>query len=746
MQKRLAWKNGLVFESMFVTCNLPLLNQPVESGSASASVNFLENGWAARVYMPAGRFRPSATWIPRMNIKNGKPYPLGATPRDGGVNVAVYSAHATKVTLCLFDSIESLASSQELILPERSGNIWYGFVPGIGIGQLYGFRVDGPYEPMSGHRFNPNKLLLDPYARDIARKPAWSAPLLGYVEGHDDMSFDARDSAGVAAMARVAPLHVASELAHGPEIPWEQTIIYETHVKGLTMTHPGVPEELRGTYAGLASDPVIEHLQSLGVTSVQLLPVQAKFDEHHLHQMGMTNYWGYNTLAYFAPEPTYAAEPEAAAAEFRGMVDRLHAAGLEVIIDVVFNHTAEGSRMGPTLNFRGFDNLSYYLSREDNPRFLHNYTGTGNTLDVRQPVVMRLIADSLRYWAGTLGVDGFRFDLATVLARTGQQVEMDGPFFLLLRQDPILATRKFIAEPWDLGPAGYRLGAFRSPWREWNGKYRDDVRMFWSGETPAAAELATRMSGSSDVFPMRRPSASINFITAHDGYTLRDLVSYQQKHNVANGEENRDGHEPNHSRNWGAEGPTDDPFIRARRDAARLGLMSTLLLSQGVPMILGGDEIGRTQQGNNNAYCQDNPISWYDWTQVDEPFLQRVKDLIAFRKAHPLTSNRRFLDREGSSSACWWHASGRPLNDGDWSNPHDRVIGMQVVAQDGTDSLLIIINPTDAPCTFTLPAILESMGGDRWQLPAAFADLGQIEDGVLTLNGLSVAALVPGRD
>ena len=706
-------------------------------------MNFRENAIGPMGYMHAGIESRISSRRFRMIIEHGKPYPLGATPRDGGVNIAVYSAHATRITLCLFDSIESMACSQELDLPERSGNLWYGFVPGIGVGQLYGFRVYGPYEPTAGHRFNPNKLLLDPYARDIARKPAWSAPLLGYVEGEDDMSYDEHDSAGVAAMARVAPLHIASELEHGPEIPWEKTIIYETHVKGLTMTHPGVPEHLRGTYAGLATDAVIDHLLSLGVTSVQLLPVQTKFDEHHLHRMGMANYWGYNTLAYFAPEPTYAAKPEAAASEFRGMVDRLHAAGLEVIIDVVFNHTAEGGRMGPTLNFRGFDNLSYYLSREDNPRFLHNYTGTGNTLDVRQPVVMRLIADSLRYWAGTLGVDGFRFDLATVLARTGQRVEMDGPFFLLLRQDPILATRKFIAEPWDLGPEGYRLGAFRSPWREWNGKYRDDVRMFWTGETPTPDAFATRMSGSSDVFPSRRPSASINFITAHDGFTLQDLVSYEQKHNYANGEENRDGHEPNHSRNWGAEGPSNDPFIRARRDAVRRSLMATLLLSQGVPMILGGDEMGRTQQGNNNAYCQDNDISWYDWSHVDEPFLQRVKDLIAFRKAHPLTSNRRFLDRDGSSTARWWHASGRPLADADWSNPHERVVGMQVVAKDGTDTLLIIINPTDAPCTFTLPPMPDALGAHHWELPEAFDDLGQVETGLLRLNGLSVAALVP---
>ena len=671
-----------------------------------------------------------------MTILPGKPWPLGATPRDGGVNIAVFSAHAERVRLCLFDDDTASTCTHELELPERNGNIWHGFVPGIGIGQLYGFRVDGPYEPLRGHRFNPNKLLLDPYARDIVRKPTWAPELLGYVEGEEDLSFNAADSAGVAALARVAPEHVESELLHGPEIPWEETIIYETHVKGLTMTLPGVPDALRGTYAGLATDAAVDHLVKLGVTSVQLLPVQTKFDEHHLVRQGKVNYWGYNTLGYFAPEPTYAARPEAAAAEFRAMVDRLHAAGLEVIIDVVFNHTAEGNRMGPTLSFRGLDNLSYYVARDDNPRYLHNYTGTGNTLDVRQPVVMRLIADSLRYWAGTLGVDGFRFDLATVMARSGQRVDMDGPFFLLLRQDPILTTRKMIAEPWDLGPEGYRLGAFRSPWREWNGRYRDEVRMFWSGENPSLATLATRLGGSSDLFPTRRPSASINFITAHDGFTLRDLVTYEQKHNHANGEDNRDGHEPNHSRNWGAEGPTDDPNVNARRRAVRRSLMATLLLSQGVPMILGGDEIGRTQGGNNNAYCQDNDVSWYDWAHVDEAFLEQVRALIAFRREHPLVSQRRFLGWAGSAGATWWHASGRPMQETDWHNPHERILGLELRAADGADGLFLAVNPFDHPVVFALPQ-------GAWDVAAPFIDLARVEDGLLHLDGLSVAALVP---
>ena len=674
-----------------------------------------------------------------MTIEPGKPYPMGATPRDGGVNVAVYSAHATRIWLCLFDDASSTHCTYELELPERSGNIWYGFVPGIGIGQLYAFRVDGPYEPYSGHRFNRNKLLLDPYARDIARKPVWDTALMGYAVEGDDTSFSEVDSAPMAALARVAPTEIACSLRPGPDIPWERTVVYETHVRGISMTHPGVPERLRGTFAGLACDPIIEHLQQLGVTSVQLLPVQAKFDEHHLTGLGLRNYWGYNTLGYFAPEPTYAAEPDAAAAEFRTMVDRLHSAGMEVIIDVVFNHTAESNRLGPTLSFRGFDNLSYYVARDDDPRYLSNFTGTGNTLDLRQPVVMQLIADSLRYWADTLGVDGFRFDLATVLARSGQRVDMDSPFFLLLRQDPVLAERKMIAEPWDLGPQGYRLGTFQSPWREWNGRYRDDVRKFWTGEDPSLSTFATRLCGSPDLFPRRRPSASINFITAHDGFTLRDLVTYEHKHNEANGEDNRDGHEPNHSRNWGVEGPTTDPHVLARRKAVQRCHMATLLLSQGVPMILGGDEIGRTQQGNNNAYCQDNMISWYDWASVDQDFLERVRELIAFRKAHPLLSQRRFLDREGSGTARWWHASGRPLADQDWANPHERVFGLQITDKDGVETMLLVFNPTDAPCSFSLPPL----AGKAWAVSAPFADLGRIRDGVLEVDGLGVAALTP---
>ena len=672
-----------------------------------------------------------------MTILTGKPYPLGATPRDGGVNVAVYSAHATAVWLCLFDDDAGTRCVHELQLPEHTGPVWHGFVPGIGIGQSYAFRVEGPYAPSEGHRFNRNKLLLDPYARDLSRKPTLDPRLWGYAVEGDDTTFSQEDSASVAALARVAPEEVVCSLKPGPDIPWEQTVIYETHVRGLTMTHPGVPEKLRGTFAGLACDAVIDHLKGLGVTSIQLLPVQAHLDEPHLAPLGLKNYWGYNTLSYFAPEPTYAAEPDAAAAEFRTMVDRLHGAGLEVLLDVVFNHTAEGSRLGPTLSFRGLDNLSYYVARDDDRRYLHNFTGTGNTLDFRQPVVMQLIADSLRYWAGELGVDGFRFDLATVLARSGQRVDMDGPFFLLLRQDPILATRKLIAEPWDLGPEGYKLGLFQSPWREWNGRYRDDVRSLWSGEVRTPSTLATRLAGSSDLFTRRRPSASINFVTAHDGFTLRDLVTYEQKHNHANGEDNRDGHEPNHSRNWGVEGPTDDPVVLKRRESVRRSLMATLLLSQGVPMILGGDEIGRTQGGNNNAYCQDNGISWYDWSDVDSAFLERVKALVAFRKAHPLLSQRRFLDREGSAVARWWHAAGREMQSGDWSNPHERVLGLQISERDGSDSILLVINPTESSCTFTLP---EDHG---WKVGEPFADLGRVEKGVLRLQALSVAALIP---
>lgn len=636
--------------------------------------------------------------------------------------------------------------TQEVDLPERSGNVWHGFIPGIQVGQLYGFRVDGPYEPEKGHRFNRNKLLLDPYARSIARIPTWHSSLLGYRAGEEDVSWNDEDSAHWAAVAKVCHESLAEPVQNGLEIPWERTVIYETHVRGMTMNHPDVDPALRGTYAGLASDPVLSHLKELGVTSIQLLPVQTKFLEEHLAKNGLVNYWGYNTLGYFAPEPTYASKPDDAAAEFRAMVDRFHEEGMEVIIDVVFNHTAEGNRFGPTLSFRGFDNLSYYLSREDNPRILHNFTGTGNTLDVRQPVVMQLIADSLRYWARDMGVDGFRFDLATVLARAGQQVDMDGPFFILLQQDPILRSRKMIAEPWDLGPEGYRLGSFVSPWREWNGRFRDDVRTYWTGEVRTTADFASRMSGSSDIFTGRRPSASINFITAHDGFSLADVVMYEQRHNQANLEDNRDGHEPNHSRNWGQEGPSSDPAILDRRNRVRRALVSSLLLAQGVPMILGGDELGRTQQGNNNAYCQDNPISWLDWSSsaVDKDFLDFVKEVVTARTATPLLSQRRFLNEKGSALAKWWHASGREMTQEDWKNPHERVVGLHLWSEPSVDSIdqtskhaFLMFNPTEEPCSFLMP----ELGVGAWRIALPFDDLVTLTKGLCHLEGLSVALL-----
>lgn len=680
--------------------------------------------------------------------ETGKPYPLGATPRDGGVNFAVFSVHATRVTLCLFDSINAMQCTQEIELPERTGNVWHGFVSDIEIGQLYGFRVDGPYEPEKGHRFNRKKLLLDPYARSIARIPTWHSSLLGYRPGEEDTSWNEEDSTAWAAVAKVAPENVGRPVRSGLEIPWERTVIYETHVRGMTINHPDVDPALRGTFAGLASKPVIAHLKELGVTSIQLLPVQTKFSEENLAENGLTNYWGYNTLGYFAPEPTYAADPDNAAAEFRAMVDRFHEEGMEVIIDVVFNHTAEGNRFGPTLSFRGLDNLSYYLYREDNPRILHNFTGTGNTLDVRQPVVMQLIADSLRYWAREMGVDGFRFDLATVLARAGQRVDMDGPFFILLQQDPVLRSRKMIAEPWDLGPEGYRLGSFVSPWREWNARFRDDVRKFWTGEVRTTSEFASRMSGSSDIFVARRPSASVNFISAHDGFTLADLTMYEQRHNLANLEDNRDGHEPNHSKNWGHEGPTDDENIAARRKRMQRALIASLLLAQGVPMILGGDELGRTQQGNNNAYCQDNEISWFNWSDsaIDQKFLAFVKELVATRAATPLLSQRRFLNERGSANARWWHASGREMNQEDWSNPHERVVGLHLwsepAAAESTDKpkhAFLMFNPTENDCLFSLPELETG----NWRIASPFEDLAILGPmvGTCQLQGLSVALL-----
>lgn len=618
-------------------------------------------------------------------MRRGKPYPMGASWDGIGVNFALYSAHAEKVELLLFNDPADEAPAATLELPERTGPIWHGYLFNLRPGQLYGYRVYGPYEPARGHRFNSNKVLLDPYAKAIGRPLRWDDSLFGYDLGQDDLSFDEEDSAPYAPLGAVVEETFSWGNDRRRTIPWEDTIIYETHVKSITQEHPDVPEPLRGTYLGLASEPIIDHLKSLGVTTVQLLPVHAKVQDRHLVEQGLRNYWGYNTLGYFAPEPEYATNGSTTAVrDFKMMVRSLHAAGLEVIIDVVYNHTGEGSRLGPTLSFRGIDNLGYYKENPDDPRFLMDYTGTGNTLDPGNPYVLQLIMDSLRYWVLEMRVDGFRFDLAATLARELYDVDMLSAFFKVIQQDPVLSQVKLIAEPWDVGPGGYQVGSFPWQWAEWNGRFRDATRRFWRGDDGLNGEFATRVSGSSDLYERsgRRPFASVNFVTAHDGYTMQDLVSYERKHNHANGEDNRDGHDNNHSINCGVEGPSDDPDVIDCRERRKRSLVATLFLSQGVPMLLGGDELSRTQQGNNNAYCQDNDINYYAWTldEREEDFLAFVQRVIAFRKAHPSFHRRHFLtgqpDDEGIKDALWWHPDGYEMGDGDWSTRGLKAFGL----------------------------------------------------------------------
>lgn len=671
----------------------------------------------------------------------GRPYPMGADWDGLGVNFALYSQYAAKVELLLFKNAESSEPSAVFELPERTGPIWHGYVPTLRPGQLYGYRVHGAYEPENGHRFNPHKVLLDPYAKAIGRPLTWHDSLFGYdLESEDeDLSFSSEDSAAYAPLGAVVEEHFEWGDDRSPNIPWEDTIIYETHVKGISRLHPDVPEEIRGSYLGLVSDPVLEHLKSLGVTTIQLLPVHGKVHDRRLVDQGLANYWGYNTLAYFAPEPEYSSSgPINAVRDFKMMVRALHEAGFEVIIDVVYNHTAEGNRLGPTLSQRGIDNLSYYKENPDNPRFLMDYTGTGNTLDAGNPYVLQLVMDSLRYWVLNMHVDGFRFDLAAALARELFEIDMLSAFFTLIQQDPVLSQVKLIAEPWDVGPGGYQVGSFPWQWTEWNGRYRDAVRRFWRGDSGLNGEFATRVAGSSDLYERsgRRPYASINFVTAHDGFTLEDLVSYERKHNEANQEGNRDGHEPNYSTNCGVEGPSDDPAVLACREKRKRAMMATLLLSQGAPMILGGDELSRTQKGNNNAYCQDNEINWYDWNLDDrkERFLLFVKKVIEFRKEHPNFRRKRFLrgelDEQGIKDALWWHPDGREMDNGDWSSEKLHSFGVLlrgdcIHSRDKKgnelrdETFLLLFNSGREAVSFVLPSD-EAQNPGAWELVSKF--------------------------
>jgi glycogen operon protein len=676
-----------------------------------------------------------------MRVWPGSPYPLGATWDGVGVNFALFSEHATRVELCLFDSPDAETESLTIPLTEHTDMVWHGYLPDVRPGQLYGYRVHGPYEPNNGHRFNPNKVVLDPYARVVGRAPEWNESLFSFRPGQDDATFDDRDSAAHAPLAAV----VDGAFTWGDDrplrTPWHQTLIYELHVKGFTALHPQIPDALRGTYLGLASEAAIQHLVSLGVTAVELMPVHHHVDDWHLVQRELGNYWGYNTLAYFAPDSRYttSASPLECVREFKMMVRALHAAGLEVILDVVYNHTAEGNHLGPTVSLRGIDNATYYRLQPHAPRYYQDFTGCGNTLNMRSPRVLQLIMDSLRYWVTEMHVDGFRFDLASALARELHAVDKLGAFFDIIHQDPILSQVKLIAEPWDLGEGGYQVGNFPTKWTEWNGKYRDAVRRFWRGDGGALSELATRLSGSSDLYEQsgRRPYASINFITAHDGFTLADLVSYNDKHNEANGERNGDGEHHNLSWNCGAEGPTLDRRVLDLRACQRRNFMTTLLFSVGVPMLSGGDELCRTQSGNNNAYCQDNEVSWTDWTMTPErqEFLDFTRRVIQIWKSHPVLRRRKFFQGRSIRGAevldiAWLDPAGVEMTDETWHSPDVRALGVrlngdaiQEVNERGErivgDTLLLMLNAGDETITFVLPATAPI---ERWDTLLDTAD------------------------
>jgi glycogen operon protein len=676
-----------------------------------------------------------------LRVWPGAPHPLGATWDGVGVNFAVFSEHATRVELCLFDSVEAEVESLTIPLPEQTDMVWHGYLPDVHPGQLYAYRVHGPYEPHRGHRFNPNKLAMDPYAKVIGRATRWDDSLFGFDLGGGDERFDLRDSAPYAPLAAV----VDNSFTWGDDrrlrVPWHETLIYELHVKGFTQLNPFVPEHLRGTYLGLASEPAIRHLTSLGVTAVELMPVHHHTDEGHLVQRGLRNYWGYNTLSYFAPDIRYkaASSPMEAVREFKMMVRALHAAGLEVILDVVYNHTAEGNHLGPTLSLRGIDNVNYYRLQPHDRRLYEDFTGCGNTLNMRSPRVLQLIMDSLRYWVLEMHVDGFRFDLASALARELHSVDKLGAFFDIIHQDPVLSQVKLIAEPWDLGEGGYQVGNFPTKWTEWNGKYRDAVRRFWRGDTGVVSELATRLAGSSDLYEQsgRRPYASINFITSHDGFTLNDLVSYREKHNEANGEGNRDGENHNLSWNCGVEGPTSDRQVIELRERHRRNLLATLLFSIGVPMISGGDEIGRTQGGNNNGYCQDNEISWTNWelSRADRELMDFTCRLIRIWKDHPVLRRRKFFQGRRIRGAevldiAWLDSSGREMTDDVWNSPGVKCLGVRLngdaideVDERGQrivgDTLLLLLNAGSAPIPFVLPATSPL---ERWETLIDTAD------------------------
>ncbi|MBE3636818.1 glycogen debranching protein GlgX [Mangrovicoccus algicola] len=658
------------------------------------------------------RDNPAA--LPAFDLSLGRPDLLGADWDGEGTNFAIFSDHATAVELCLFDA-SGRAETARLELPQMEGGIWHGYLPGIGPGQAYGYRVHGPHDPEAGHRFNPAKLLLDPYAREMRGYLQWDDALFGYPVGGDDREIDTRDSAPFMPKAVVADPDFDWDADRALWTRWQDTVIYEAHVKGLTMRHRLVPEEIRGTFAALGSPPVIEHLQKLGVTAIELLPVQAMVQDRHLVEKGLSNYWGYNTLAFFAPNRSYLAGESVR--EVKDAVRRLHSAGIEVILDVVYNHTAEGSELGPTLSFRGIDNASYYLLAEDR-RHCFDTTGCGNTLNVAHPMVLRMVMDSLRYWVQVMHVDGFRFDLASTLGREPQGFEREGAFFAAIRQDPVLSRVKLIAEPWDIGAGGYQVGGFPWPFREWNDKFRDDTRGFWRRDGGQIGRISQRLLGSPVQFDhSRRPAtSSVNFIAAHDGFTLWDTVSYCEKHNEANGEENRDGHDHNISDNLGHEGPCDDPGIAEARKRRATAMLSTLMLSQGVPMILGGDELGNSQGGNNNVYAQDNETGWIDWEAARPDLTEAVATLTRLRRERIGLLAPQFFARGAAAPATeeerplvrWLHPEGRAMGQGDWQDPQARCLGLELRHASEPARMLLILNAGD-DARFVLPA-------GRWRL------------------------------
>jgi isoamylase len=703
----------------------------------------------------------------------GRANPLGATYDGSGVNFALFAEHATEVELCLFDSAEAPRERERLRLREVTGFVRHGYIRGLRPGQVYGYRVQGPYEPQRGHRYNASKLLLDPYARAVVGAVDWKAPIFGYRIGDAqlDLSYSDEDDAwGVPRGVVVDDVFDWEDDRH-PDVPLYRSVIYECHVRGFTRLHPDVPDELRGTYAGMAHPAAIAHLQRLGITAVELLPVHEFVDEGHLADRGLVNYWGYNTLNFFAPASRYARSTSAGeqVREFKEMVKALHRAGIEVLLDVVYNHTAEGSELGPTLSYRGIDNATYYKLVPGQPRYYMNYTGTGNSLNAQHPQVLKLIMDSLRYWVTEMHVDGFRFDLASTLAREQHHVTRLSSFFDAIHQDPVLSRAKLIAEPWDVGEGGYQVGEFPILWAEWNDKYRDTVRRFWRGDAGMMAELANRLTGSSDLYQDdgRHPFASINFIAAHDGFTLHDLVTYNHKHNEANGEDNRDGHDHNLSANYGVEGPTDDPHIVELRERQKRNLLTTLFLSQGVPMLCAGDEMGRTQSGNNNAYAQDNEISWLDWS-LDErrsAQLEFTRQLVALRARHTVLRRKRYYRGRrirGSDvrDLTWLRTDGAEMTDEEWDAGWHRALGVMLaggalgeVDENGDlvedDTLLVLLNAHTERVNFRIPG----EAGAVWDVMVDTTRADGIEPGerheagavvALTDRSLLVLRLVDG--